>query len=222
MPKTIASTGIKYPIAPNGVTYIYSLSNPDGRIQYIGKTNNPNRRLSDHLYTKKITRRTSWLINLRKNNLLPILEIIDEVPENEWQFWEMHYISLYKSWGFDLKNGDNGGLGHGRLSEETRKKIGEKLRAMGVYERLSQRLKQPRSESHILNSRLCQLGRKHSDETRRKMSLAAKGKNNWSKGSKRGKYSENHCRKISEALKKSEKIKAAVNKRRQEREGLLK
>jgi hypothetical protein len=39
------------------------------------------------------------------------LEILDEIPFSEWEFWEMHYISLYKSWGFNLVNGTKGGEG---------------------------------------------------------------------------------------------------------------
>jgi predicted GIY-YIG superfamily endonuclease len=35
--------------------------------------------------------------------------IIDTVPTKEWQFWEKHYISLYKSWGLNLLNTHVGG-----------------------------------------------------------------------------------------------------------------
>jgi hypothetical protein len=54
-------------------------------------------------------------------------QIIDEINIGEWSFWEMHYISLFKSWGFDLTNGDNGGLGIGRHTTEFKNKI-SKLR----------------------------------------------------------------------------------------------
>jgi hypothetical protein len=41
--------------------------------------------------------------------MFPKLEIIDIVKINEWAFWEQHYISLYKSWGFNLLNSTIGG-----------------------------------------------------------------------------------------------------------------
>lgn len=55
--------------------------------------------------------RTEWLIGLKKNNLKPILDVVDIVPYNEKDFWEKHYISLYRSWGFELKNSTHGGSG---------------------------------------------------------------------------------------------------------------
>jgi len=36
---------------------------------------------------------------------------LDEVPEDEWKFWEIYWISQVKQWGFDLTNGNNGGGG---------------------------------------------------------------------------------------------------------------
>lgn len=41
--------------------------------------------------------------------LKPIIEIIDEVPVSEWEFWEIYWISQFKTWGFDLTNGTEGG-----------------------------------------------------------------------------------------------------------------
>jgi hypothetical protein len=38
---------------------------------------------------------------------------IDIVPNNEWRFWESWYIELFKSWGFELENKNNGGGGRG-------------------------------------------------------------------------------------------------------------
>lgn len=51
----------------------------------------------------------NWIKGLKKEGLKPILEIIDEVDKIEWKFWEKHYISLYKSWGFRLTNLTEGG-----------------------------------------------------------------------------------------------------------------
>jgi hypothetical protein len=94
-------------------TYIYYLCKDNGIPFYIGKTQNPiNIRLADHTHKK--------CKDLQIN-------IIDEVPTHEWKFWEKHYISLYKSWGFKLENKNNGGngpTGGYLLTQETKDKIG--------------------------------------------------------------------------------------------------
>lgn len=107
--------------------FIYGLLCPiKNQIRYIGKTNNIVKRLSSHLRdNRSITHKTNWIKSLKIKGLKPIIEILDEVSECEWQFWEQYYISLYKSWGFRLVNGDNGGLGMGRISEELRKKLSD-------------------------------------------------------------------------------------------------
>lgn len=115
-------------------TFIYALIDPRGnQVKYIGKANNPKQRLIDHLSEARVcknhgTLKVNWIKSLLDKNLKPKVEIIDEVLFNEWQFWERHYISLYKSWGFVLKNGDNGGLGIGRISEEVKRKISKTLK----------------------------------------------------------------------------------------------
>jgi len=38
---------------------------------------------------------------------------IDCVNDNEWRFWESWYIELFKSWGFELENKNDGGGGRG-------------------------------------------------------------------------------------------------------------
>lgn len=105
--------------------YIYILIDPNTNyVRYVGKSINPERRLKDHIYNKKKTHCSYWIQSLGKDKQEPILIIIDCINGN-WEFWEQHYISLYKSWGFKLCNHTNGGEGnHGvKLSEETKKKM---------------------------------------------------------------------------------------------------
>ena len=45
------------------------------------------------------------------------------VPEREWEFWEEHYIWLYRSYGFKLTNLTFGGDGMSNPSQETIEKI---------------------------------------------------------------------------------------------------
>jgi len=111
------------------ITYIYYLCKGDGIPIYVGKTkNSPNLRLNDH--------------HFKKEKELKI-EIIDEVPTSEWEFWEKHYISLFKSWGFELINkniGGGGPQGGYFLTQDIKDKIGKsnsKLKPKGFGDKLS-------------------------------------------------------------------------------------
>ncbi len=117
----------------NKKVFIYSLENPIIEdIRYIGKTVNLKKRLKGHLdeakdINSKITHKVSWIRSLLKQGIEPVLNIIDEVNESEWEFWERHYISLYRNWGFRLTNGTEGGDGNmcwqTHHTEETKRKI---------------------------------------------------------------------------------------------------
>lgn len=89
--------------------FIYVLIDPlTKEIRYVGKTRGSlNKRLTRHLREERkkegaLNKRLSWLRKLRRLKLKPLIEEIDKVEEDNWIFWERHYISLYKSWGFNL------------------------------------------------------------------------------------------------------------------------
>lgn len=109
--------------------YIYCLINPlDNTIRYVGVTKRTlKKRLAEHIQKSKYkqTRKDYWIQSLVKKGVLPVIEEIDIV--DDLIFWEKHYISLYKSWGFDLVNGTSGG-DNGELTLESKKKISEKLK----------------------------------------------------------------------------------------------
>jgi len=95
------------------MTYIYTLSDVSG-VRYVGKTNNIKLRFKDHINTsKRVNRpnnyRSNWILSLINKGELPIIEVIDTVPDDEWVFWEIYWISQFKSWGFDLVNATLGG-----------------------------------------------------------------------------------------------------------------
>lgn len=95
-------------------TFIYSLSDPrTNQIRYIGKANNPKARLVNHCNPARYrpTYKFNWIKELRGLGLKPILEILDEVPLDNWQFWEKFWIQLIKTWGFSLVNYTDGGDG---------------------------------------------------------------------------------------------------------------
>lgn len=86
--------------------FIYSLSDPVTKnIVYVGKSINPQARFHSHLRSgHKNTEIREWVLSLSNQNLLPIMEILDEVPEDDYRFWETYWICQIRSWGFELKN----------------------------------------------------------------------------------------------------------------------
>jgi hypothetical protein len=113
------------------LTHIYTLSCPDtGAIRYVGKANDLQARLRGHLSCagRERTRKARWIRSLVRQGKRPTIESIDLVPDREWQFWEQHWVQVIGGcWGFDLTNGDAGGLGMGRCTPEMAKKIAMKL-----------------------------------------------------------------------------------------------
>jgi group I intron endonuclease len=97
-------------------TFIYTLSTKEepGNIRYIGKANDPKDREKRHLqpyYLNENTYKTNWLKSELKKGNSPILTIVDEVLNSEWQYWETYWIEQFIAWGFKLTNGTAGGEG---------------------------------------------------------------------------------------------------------------
>lgn len=119
---------------------IYALVEPITlEIKYIGKTKQElSKRLYAHIHESKSsnTKKNKWIKSLINKNLKPKIEEIDFVPESEWEFWEMYWISQFKAWGFELKNTDEGGKGQSSefmkknnpmFKKENREKISKSL-----------------------------------------------------------------------------------------------
>jgi len=152
---------------------IYSLMDPtDPFTMYIGKTIKALKdRFKRHLneVKKYDTLKSRWFKDLKQKGIEPIIELIDIVPEKEWSFWEVWYVNLFRSWGFNLKNttdGGDGGIGiHHR--EEIIAKIKAKLSTM---ENPSKRPEVRKKISEALKGRVI------TEEWRKKMSENGKGK----------------------------------------------
>lgn len=164
--------------------YIYVLIDPrTQQVRYVGKTNKPKERLHKHIQSarliKKPNRNMSWVKSLLNVDLKPIMEVIDTVNDNDWKFWEMHYISLYKSWGFKLNNHTNGGDCGPTISRkwtEAEKQAASKRttgKGNGFYNKKHSNetiklLSQKSSERQSIPENTPNFGRKFSEETKRK------------------------------------------------------
>lgn len=117
-----------------GFAYIYTLAHPlSGDVRYVGKSINPRQRLKNHLRGATMrTRKDYWVRSLLRDGLTPIIEVLDLVPDDEWDFWECYWIAQIKAWGFVLTNGDTGGIGPGRVLESTKRQISATIRAKKI------------------------------------------------------------------------------------------
>lgn len=137
------------------LVYIYVLVDPfSGQVKYVGKANDPNFRLKEHIRKSKFNKsyKDNWIKNLINRGGLPIIEVIDEVSTDNWGFWETYWIEQFRTWGFKLTNIANGGIG-GNLGELVNKKISESKKGF----KHSIKTKQILSEFRI--------GKKHKKET---------------------------------------------------------
>jgi hypothetical protein len=56
------------------------------------------------------------------------MEIIEEIDDKNWKYWECYWIEQFKQWGFKLENKNKGGGGCEKMSEISKKIIGDKNR----------------------------------------------------------------------------------------------
>ncbi|MEO6304821.1 MAG: GIY-YIG nuclease family protein [Bacteroidia bacterium] len=95
-------------------TFIYGLADTiDNQIKYIGKSNEPQRRLTSHINEAlkqklKNSKKLNWIRKVLSENKKIEIIILDEVDIIEWSFWEQWWIEQFKVWGFKLKNGTKG------------------------------------------------------------------------------------------------------------------
>ena len=114
--------------------FIYALVCPITEvIRYVGKSNNPKRRVRNHIRELKLVEKTgqynhrqSWLKSLKDNGLNPVLVVLESVTEENWQEREMYWISFYLNLGCKLTNSTSGGDGGLNPSELTRKKMSDR------------------------------------------------------------------------------------------------
>ena len=115
--------------------FIYSLKDPrNDKIKYIGQTKfSLNKRFDEHLRNCKYGRTKNqniykWINSLLEINILPIIELIEEINFKLLDEREKYWISFY---GDDLKNMTSGGKRE--FSESHKKKIGNACRGEKHY-----------------------------------------------------------------------------------------
>lgn len=173
----------------NTFTHIYSLSDPNtGEIRYIGKADDLKIRFNKHKCDSELkpkTHKNNWIESLKKNGLLPVIELIETVPKNNWAFYETQYILIFRSFGANLVNATSGGEGVNNLkhSEETKDKI---RKALTGYKH-SEKTKLKHKESNVkfwlgkkrpgIGSKISisKTGKKLSDDHKNKISQSHKG-----------------------------------------------
>ena len=96
-------------------TYIYVLKCPEGNIRYVGKTDNPKKRLSSHISEAKKGKGRrhvlNWIHSLLSESLKPSMEIIEICDESNWQERDKYWVEYYRNIIPNLCNNADGGLG---------------------------------------------------------------------------------------------------------------
>lgn len=179
-------------------TFIYGLWDPRTlELRYIGKADNPEKRWFSHLSYARHgdgTYKSKWIRQLLEEGLLPCLDVLEEVPGDRWQEYEMAWIEEAREQGLNLTNTSDGGNGFTKgykfpdevrkrigeknrgkvMSPEARRKIGDgnrgKVRSPEFLQRLSEYRKGKRlSEEHKRKIAEAGRGRTHTEETREKL-----------------------------------------------------
>lgn len=114
--------------------YIYILKDQDNNIRYVGKTINIKRRLYSHIGEAKLNKSKryvlNWIRKLLSNNQKPILEVIEECNENNWQEHEIYWVNYYKQIIPNLCNLCDGGTGGLTKENLTEKQLLNKKKVM--------------------------------------------------------------------------------------------
>jgi hypothetical protein len=105
---------------------------------YVGKTINP------------LPQREKQHSRNFKENLK--IHLLDVVNKNDWKFWEIYWISQFKTWGFTLYNANNGGGGLDSHTDQTKMKM-RNLPHPGTSEKLKGR-ERPDTRERMLGKTL--------------------------------------------------------------------
>ena len=180
---------------------IYVLIDPrDGRVRYVGKTDNPRRRLNVHISTVMrgaiSGRFAMWIKDIVLSGRKPEMIALEYVEEGKWQDREIDWINYFRIHGASLLNRVRGGnaprnrRGQVIFSIETRKRMSQSAKGKVITEqtrklisermmgrKFSQEHKRRMSESRQSQWPPPTLGFRHTEETKKKIKNALIGKN---------------------------------------------
>lgn len=144
---------------------IYTLSDPrDMQLRYVGITTKKLKyRLHQHIKKAENSKYTyhslMWIRKLLKENITPVIELVEICNEENWKETEIYWIAQFKTWGFKLTNSVEGGRGNLNPSNETRKRMSKAQLDLPIE------IKKKRMAA----ARKANVGRKHSTETMLKL-----------------------------------------------------
>lgn len=163
--------------------FIYFLKDPiTNEVRYVGKTSQALcKRFNNHIYNAKYNKHnlhlSNWICKLLKNNLKPILGILEVCNEMNWQereqFWILEFENL-----LNCTEGGDGCLGfkHSQESINKLKNIKHPPHSPEFKELVSERFKAlPRTSQWKINISNGLKGHKASEEAIKHLSEAHKG-----------------------------------------------
>lgn len=181
--------------APHGntapkTTFIYVLIDPETqRVRYVGKSNEPQKRLRAHIRDQSNTYKGHWLTSLRNRGLKPLMHIIEETPFEGWEEREQYWIRYHIEHGHPLTNTFFSCEGVGVIPPETRAKISVKAKNRRASPETRAKMsaarkgvkRAPMSEQGRRNVANNFKGRNHTAEIKSRIAAAHKG-NTYAKG----------------------------------------
>lgn len=194
-------------------TYIYGLIDPiTNEIRYVGKTNDIQSRLQDHIrYAKNGQKnyKSNWIRKLLRQSLEPKIKILQEVPANDWQKYEKLWISKLIDLGIKLTNKTRGGDGFsGNHTKETKIKISKASLGRKVSEKTRRKL----SENNAFRDIGFMTGKPFSEEHKNKIGLANTGEKNGMYGKVGPMAGRKHSQESIEKMRQSSIGQIAWNK----------
>lgn len=115
-------------------TFIYVLKHPEtGEVRYVGKAKDPRDRYHSHIHASKSSSKlpvVRWIAKLKQDGLLPIMEMIELTPDENFAKREQAWVAHYRSKVSSLLNITEGGEGLSGFnhSEKTKEKIAQAFR----------------------------------------------------------------------------------------------